>query len=213
MTVILPGGLGQTFAKTAVSFSTWSPTANSGNITYSNANRSVIGTSATNWGNVKGSVVRTSGKLYFEVTFAAVAGNQFQSAGIVDSSWAPGTGSFYIGFDANGDSIGAVAGTSNYTNQQKSVTGYSLSTAPAAGNVIGVAVDFSYVSGPAFYASLNGIFIGTGTTTKPTNPDWWLPTGSSAAAACSVNNSGTATLNVGNASFAHSPPSGFSAWG
>jgi hypothetical protein len=215
MTCVLPGDLA---VFTVAGGSPWDPTTavGSGGLIFSNSNRTVTGATPLASGSCKGKRNRgTSGRYYFEIKANVVttSGIDNESAGLVDSAWVGGFGC--IGSDA--DSVGIVAAPSAtaYVVLTNSGGIGSFSAAPTNGDVFGFAVDGTGVDTEIWF-SLNGLWLGTGTTTFPTgSPDLtWGAVASSALWPGTTNDStSTHTLNTGQQTFAHTPPAGFVAWG
>lgn len=215
MSFVLPGGLGQIFAG---GLSAWSTTNNSGSLTFSNSNRSVIGQiTTTNTGS--GTAALPTGvagsKKYFEVKSSAAVTSSFMTGvGIANQSWAPPVGGNYVGSDNN--SVGPVVCMPGaipplaWNVLYLAASQGAFGATPAAGDVIGVAVDLTTSGQGNVYFSLNGTWLnnaGTGT------PDYSLLSSTTIVPIYSDDNGTTLTLNVGNAAFAHAPPSGYTKWG
>jgi hypothetical protein len=209
MTCILPGGLGLTGG--VAGFSAFLPSTV--NVTtppavFSNSNRTMAG--SVNGNGCRGGLSHNTGKYYFEVTVSAP--DSTTSVGVVNSSWSPSPVPG-IGFDANG--VALVNGTPYLVYYNNSST-YLTAAAPAAGDVIGVAVDFVTGSASRVYFRLNTLWVAQGSNVAAFNaalPDFTWGGITTLFPAGSASNASNITINVGNAAFAHAPPAGFLAWG
>lgn len=224
MVVVLAGGIGQlkptATAKPTV-FSSWSMILSSGNLIYTNDNRSVIAPDA-NPQAVAGTLSRNSGKHYFEIVFNYNDwGTARQSAGVVVMPWTPfapignqgGTVAMvnFWGADIDGNWAGQWI-----LRQAGWDVGWGSLPGSTVNCVIGVAVDFNFAGFVCAYFNFNGTWMagGSGFTSvfNPNAVDYNFGSGLTILPACSVANVGTATLNVGNDPFLYAPPD-FTAWG
>ena len=197
--------------------SAWDP-ANSGNITFSNSNRTIT-PSSFGVGSVRGTKSNNSGKQYFEVTMTTLDTGSTTSngAGLCDINYSAWTS--VIGGDTAGRSVGilnnqAIDFIVMYQNANLVIEGALI---PASGQVIGVAVDFTVAGSAKIYFSVNGTWSNAGAnSTTLTTPDYTWSTSSVLYPMASVTHAGITSqfvLNVGNAAFAYTLPSGFTAWG
>ena len=221
---ILPGGLGLDAAVVAP-LSTWDTSNLYGTFTFSNSNRTAVGTPSGGPGAyvnaLKGTASHATGKFYFEVSIDVVSNHSptydpySTSIGVVNGSWGSNT---IIGGSSGLDVGLKVDSSSTFWSiyQDAIVSPVKFGTGIAAGQIIGVAIDSS--SGNVnvwFRLNANWLNGGTPSTSfNPSGPDvssvW--PTSALTFPAASEGN-GQFTLNVGNAAFANAPPSGFVAWG
>jgi hypothetical protein len=211
MTCILPGSLGLTGG--AAVFSAWLPSTVNGTVppaVFSNSNRTMAGSQN---GNVcRGNLSHNTGKFYFEVTVSAVDG--YTSIGVVNPSWIAVSSGPIIGYDANGVSL--VNNGTNFAVVYNNTYPYLTSAPPAAGDVLGVAVDFVTGSATRVYFRQNTLWCAQGTNVATFNaalPDFTWGAITTLFPAGSASNVSNITINVGNAAFAHAPPAGFVAWG
>jgi hypothetical protein len=214
MTFILPGGLGQMMAAYP-NTSAWDPTnASAPAPTFSNNNRTLTGYTTGAASSCRGVLSNSTGKHYFEGTIGPVATGQLQSLGVVNTSWTAASNP--VGVDSNGVALVASPAGGNYNVTAGATVQYSTSAPPAAGDVLGVAVDFTTGSVSRVYFSLNGIWVAQGTNVATFNaalPDFSWGAVTTLFTAGSTNSASPLTLNTGNAAFKHAPPPGFSAWG
>jgi hypothetical protein len=183
---------------------TWNASDKSANIVLSNGNLTSAASTNTD-GAVRSTNSRTSGKLYFEITWSATAGTN-SGCGIANSTTGLGT----VGPTASGGFL-VYSGGNIYFNG--SFTGAGIIFAP--GDTICFAIDL--VNSRA-WARRNGGNWNNSTTDNPatatggTNISALFPT--APAFAISIHNSTTTThtANFGASAFAQTPPSGFSAW-
>jgi hypothetical protein len=228
MTFILPGGVGQLFAKTAVPPSAWNPASvyvTSPPATFYTNNRTIVGGlpgTGAHVNDCKGTLVRSTGKYYFEVQIPAIDPTvRTQSIGVVSSAWV--ASGIPIGNDASGYGFGAQNTASFWQSFNANGAYASGVTAPANYDIIGVAVDFTTASQTNVYYHLNGIWslgggpAGNTPTFIPAQPDFTYYVATPVFPATSATNiSGAAggnILNIGNAAFGFAPPAGFVAWG
>lgn len=230
MTFVLPGGLGQDFA--GVVYTTWATNLVAspytppgyycnGTVTFSNNNRTAIPSSGNEL-YVSSKSYKTSGKLYFEITFAAGGTDAAQGlyGGFGNANWlvsgTPGFDTTSVSMSSAGGAIPAtvwtiIAGSGGNTQ-------YSSTKTPANGDIIGVAVDLTTSGHARFNFNVNGTWVaqGTNTTTFPTSTfdyDMSITAGTGGIIAAASYSSGTMTLNSGNAAFHTAPPAGYTAWG
>lgn len=214
MSFILPGGLGQIKAGPPP-FSAWSVSNVFGGPTYSN-NNATLTAGATQQAAVAGTLLQNTGKRYFEVQFTVLGTRTswYDSVGLVTSAWTASNfntqGVFGVGAGTNETGIISIGGWTCYLNGS-GVSGFSLG--PTAGDVVGVAADFSGTLG--FYFRLNGNWLNGGTPQAafPSTPDITWGSIVQLMPAASLMKSGVMTLNTGGAAFANAAPAGFTAWG
>lgn len=181
----------------SVVYSAWNTSDAGSGFSFSNANRT--------WSNstqnrlVRSSTSKSSGKWYFEVTAINVGANM--SIGIATSAAALGN---YLGGDQYGYGYTATTGIQHNGPGGGSASGYTTN------DVISIAVD---LVGNCFYLAKNGTWQNSGNPGAGTGC-YTITAGTYFAASSTWNNAGTsqATLNVGNAAFSYSIPSGYSAW-
>lgn len=218
MVCVLPGGVGQlkAAAAAAVVYSAWNSTLGTTNIAFSNNDRTATNINNMSPGSTRGTKSLTNGAGYFEITLNLIDTNELQAAGVCDASLADWAG--VLTNFTNASSLSPLATAYRFTKQgvRQNLSDFP---APAANDVIGVsvlAVSFASVVGVCF--SLNGIWIGTGTTTFPgptMDVNWNAPV-FPIYPACSVGGgvgSSQCTLNVGNAPFAYPIPPSYEPWG
>jgi len=178
----------------------WDSGYKGANITLSNGDKTFI-VDLTNYNATRGTVFKSSGKLYFELYIDdEVAGQGYH--GICTNQMATNT---YVG-----------ALTSGWSLDGQSVLRHGGSTASDLGlndgNVLGVAVDLD--NGYVWFA-VNNVWVNSGNPGTGANPAFTdsdissndiYPAGSGYAA----GNSATIRGSLGE--FTYSPPSGFSAW-
>ena len=174
--------------------------------TISNSNLSTLftGTAAGAGIRSSGFQMPTSGKWYAE--FTLVAKPTLANASTVGISRADtilnSTSNWYIGTAANDFAWGWGTGFSNKTNNN---SGTAYGTAPAVGNVIGVAVDLDTNPGAftlTFYN--NGVSQGAAWTNQSTG-------GQTFSFGCSGTDSTNFSANFGQRPFSYTPPTGFNA--
>ncbi len=186
--------------------STWDPANTSSLVTLSNANKTATSNS-TSLGSTRGSKGQNSSKLYFEVTAQQFSRAQ-PSVGVCNAGF---TLTNSVGGDTN--SFGISVSGSVWQEFYNSVPGLT-SSALAAGDIIGVAVDFT-TSPIQIFMHRNGTwFNGSGPAGTPDNstfsngttlyPVASLSTFSTLIAQC--------TINTGGSAFAYTMPSGYFAW-
>lgn len=198
--------------------------ANQINILFTKSNRDAsCGNSSPPQGDVRGTKSQSSGKLYFECTINTLSNGTGMGAGVCTSAFTFNTGQL-IGQDQLAASWGVayLVGNAYYQDEHAgAATGpntLGVGTTPVAGDVIGVAVDFSqgavychvngtylasfYNGGGSFNSSYIDFSVGIGTTLYPLVQVDGVP-----------GTFSSITINVGNAAFKYALPSGFTAWG
>jgi hypothetical protein len=141
---------------------------------------------------VRGTMGKSSGKWYFEVTMTTVA--TWSTVGIAKSSVSLAG---YVGMDTDAYGIGP-----DHTYDVSGSASHAETI--SAGEVAGVAIDFD--AGKIWFSSQN-VFVGSGNPAAGTNPRY---TGLSGTyyPACAP---GLQTLTI-NTTLVYTPPSGFSPW-
>jgi hypothetical protein len=180
----------------SATLATWSATDKDTSITLSNGDLSA--TASSYQVAVRATIGKTTGRWYWEVTAESTSSSGYASAGVLMMS-----AQLTYGL---GNSVAPGAGynvTGTLSTSMTNVMGCAFST----GNVIGVALDLDT---NVVYFSLDGVWQGGG------DPDGSkggivLSTGQSVFPAVSLGSGDVLTANFGQSSFAHSPPSGFSA--
>lgn len=169
----------------------WNSSDKHADVTLSNANLTC--TASAIWRMVRGTVGKSSGKWYFEVTFVSVA--VWTTMGIATASVAltdyvgRNTGSYGLGPDHTYDSSGS-------TSHANSIS---------AGGVGGVAVDLD--NGKIWFAS-NNVWLAGGDPAAGTGARYsGIPAGTYYPAAAP----GLQSLTI-NAVLTYTPPSGFTPW-
>lgn len=183
---------------------TWNPAEKYGTITLSSGDLSASGTSAL--GIVKGTVGKSSGKWYFEVTYGSAIA--FQTIGVSNSPVLNNyvgqmVESFGCGPQHSYDSISGGASTP-----------LTVGTI-GSGATVGCAVDLDnlkiwwFVAG--YWTGINGVdvgfSVGVGDPASGAGPRYTMSPGTYYPAACPRN--GSITINT---TLTYSPPSGFSPW-
>ena len=201
---------------------TWNPSDKTASVTLSGGNLTATTASTAAYQGVRSTSSKSTGKVYFEITVVSVGG--FSG------------GALYMGLASSGQSLTGQPGDSSqdgigYTANGAGIEfngsvdiGYNLSI--ANGDILCFAIDFGAKDGwvarsrSGTLGPWNNNFGGTGN--PATGAFGWQHSHSAncntvfgkdplyIAAFCYQNSE--VTLNVGNTSFAQSPPSGFSAW-
>lgn len=190
---------------TPVLYTTWNPSDIGGAAYLYNSNLSISTTTPSTTGNGRGTLPKASGKWYFEHTITA--GPSTQTIGVA-------TTAVSIGNTSGLFSTTAGWGYSGNGSKQTNNTQTAYGTAAVINDVIGVAVD---VDAGKIWFSLNGTWQASGDPAAGTNAAFTSVAGNvyPAWTGAEIGGSGNPSENVnfGSASFSHSPPSGFSAWG
>jgi hypothetical protein len=179
-------------------YCTWNPLEKAANATLSNGNLDI--TQASGDQNTGGTIAVSSGKWYWEVTFAS--GTESRIGAIkqqfvkTDSPFAT-----FLGGGANGYSYANGGYKSN--NNNNSATGYSTYT---TNDVISVALDLD--NGRIFFAK-NGTWQESGNPATGSNPAYTGLSGAFTPAVYTPN--ATLNANFGQRPFAYTAPSGFKA--
>lgn len=179
--------------------STWNPADKDADVALSNGDRdaNVVAAAA---GSVRGTLGRSTGKYYFEIT---IIGSSIAYSGLADGSFSLAT---YVGNSAN---------SASQNNSANTVTGWTKAQTGtftvANGNVLGFAVDITL--GRMWVAKTNSWQL-TGDPATNANP--WV-TGISglvypAVGAIGLTNEG-GRLSSKTSELTYTPPSGFLAWG
>ena len=208
MSIILPSLLQAIAARQPVPGTTLNPSNKSIHIALSNGNLTATGDGSGS-GGVTSTNVRSSGKLYFEVT-VTTENSQAPCIGVANGSYSinviPGTDSdLSIGYNQNGEVL--------YNSSDQDIVG-----GINAGNVVAIAVDIT--DGIFWAVNLTTASGWNGKTLANGNPATGVgginisAMGSSLYALVGMNsNAFEATINFGATSFTGTVPSGFSAWG
>ena len=207
-----PSGFSAWDAPVAPPTSVWSAADAAANgMTLSNGGLTVTGSgSASAWASIRGSISKTSGKVYVEFlnTVAPTGGGTF-GHGTANSSIDIGT---YLGSSASGCasfSSGAMYGN-NFTRLV--VAGDLVINRIAVGDVYAVAIDFS---ASLLWIGSNNNWIGGGDPGQGTIPTYSFTPATVGAlfpAMSLIDAAGSWTLQSTAASQKYAPPSGFSAW-
>ena len=190
--------------------SVWSAAdATAGGMTLSNGGLTVTPSGAGSWGSIRGSISQTSGKLYVEFKTSAAVTNWPWGPGFASSGFNPADN-----LGGNNYSCGILPQTGN--NVSSGFTGNYISTLaylPAAGDVYGVAIDFTAGS---IWLSYNNTWSNASNPATGSSPilSFVPATVGALFAAMMFNGSGVGvwTLQSTAASQKYAPPSGFSAW-
>lgn len=178
-------------------YATWNPSDKHANIVLSNGDLTAAPSGSTGWMSVKGTIGVSSGKWYWEFTFAGSPGNHLHGVAVSGTAL-----NILLSSDANSYVYRFDYGYKYCAGG----TWVSIGTA-TVGDVIGVALDMD--NGKIWFAK-NGTWLGSGDPANGTNPAcsglsdtfyavWNTHYGSGA----------TATANFGASSFSHTVPSGF----
>jgi hypothetical protein len=212
------GGLTANVTQSA-SFSALDPVNSDTGISLSNSNRTAAWTGSTGYAIARGTKVLSTGKKYFEITITSLsnASSYIIGGGIVRSNWVPGTFEA-VGSSAGGDNWGVAASAGDYqlaSNDANGNTGFAsalLGITPATNDTIMIAMDLGTGN---IFVGVNNNWVrgltpagGTGAFTTPTTGSFYP--------AVSVDNftaTNRVTINVGNAAFKYTLPSGYTAWG
>lgn len=185
-----------TLATSVIGGSEWNPADSSATSTVIGPDgRTVMNGASATYGSVRATQSRSSGKYYFEFKMNSVAASPGPGVGVGSAS---ATLSDYVGSDANAWSIWP----DGFARHNGSTT---VENTYAAGDIVGVAVDFTASTGSiAFYknntAQTNAF---TGLTLSAMYP----------MASCRGNttvNGGTLRLKAAEQTY--SPPAGYTAW-
>lgn len=171
---------------------TWNSADKHSDVTLSNADLTC--TASATFRMVRGTLGKSSGKWYFEVTMTTVA--TWSTVGVAKASVSLAG---YVGMDADAYGVGP-AHTYN-------VSGSTSSTETIlAGNVAGVAID---IDAGKIWFSNNNAWIGTGS--NPSTAAVPRYTGLTAGTYYPACAPGLQTLTI-NSTLTYTPPSGFSPW-
>lgn len=169
--------------------STWNPSDADPDVVLTGSN--LVATVASSDAGVRGTLGHSTGKWYFEVTCTNA---QFHLAGVANAS---ASINHYPGFDANG------WGAFDFDGHRYNNSSDAACVASFVGGTLGVLWDAD--AGEISFqtsGSLTLAFTGVSGTLYP----MWGPGSPSFGPR-------TGTLNIGGSSFAHSLPSGATAWG
>jgi hypothetical protein len=196
---------------TSAAASVWSATdaaAATPPMALTNSGRDVTYSGAANWQAIRGSVSKTSGKLYVEFYIStATAGQVF--FGLADAGLNVGDA---VGASSNSGGVGSFFGT-NYVSGAFTGNHGSSSGTPQPGDVWALAVDFTAGS---FWIARNNVWDGgvnpaTGSSPiisfVPATVGPLFP-----ALSFHANTQGTWTLQTAAANQTYAAPSGFTAW-
>lgn len=192
--------IGASFGGGVIATTTWDPTINSTNYTFSNGNLTATrSVGAGSDENVKASAAKSSG--YFEVKILASSSAIDLKVGLslasqITGTWIGSSGS--IGYAGNGiintDGAGVDSGLPTL----------------AANDVVGV-----YLSGGKVWFNKNGVWVGTGGNPSAAGPGYSVPAtmtnGLPSMSTFTATEAGL--LNCGQNAFTGSVPGGGSAWG
>ena len=202
----------------STSFSALDPVNSDTGIALSNANRTAAYTSSAGYAIARGTKVLSAGKKYFEITMTALStgGTYVVGGGLVRANWTNGGGGFdAVGSSSGGDNYGlaATGGAWNYaSNDVNGSTGFvSAGIGVAQNDTVMVAVDLATGK---IYMGVNNAWIGSLTPAGGTGL-FVAATGSFYPAVTISNYTATdrVTINLGNAAFKYTLPSGYTAWG
>jgi hypothetical protein len=195
-------------ANAVVSTSTFDSTNMAPGLALSNGNLTVTGTSASNYGSVRGTRSQSSGKRYFEVTFNTQPTSGLGgSAGVVNSSFV--LAGNYPGVDANSWGVGDNGGGAGNSTIYNGTGGYNFSS-PASGDVAMVAVDQTAGN---IYLGMNGTWAGGSFGSQVYTFGLGMQLWPAVFALQQLGTNSVATINTGGSAFAYAPPSGYTAWG
>ena len=191
------------------STSVWSASdAAAGGMTLSNGGLTVVPGTA-GWDAIRGSISKSSGKVYFEVATSAATTSNFIGIGLANAGFPPAN---YLG--AANYSVGSHFNGAIYGSGFTPIVGYPAGDL-AAGDVLGVTVDFG--AGQLWFA-YNNVWV-TGNPATAANPSaTFTPATVGALFPTMAFNTGGPTgggvwtLQPSAASQKYAPPSGFTAW-
>lgn len=182
---------------------TWNSADKASNVVLSNGDLDMTCNTAS-FGAVRATLSRTSGKYYFEIYVVAVNGSS--RAGIADGGASMTT---YIGNSAKGIGCNGLA-VLNITGAGWSEVGADGSATETVGDTDMFAVD---ITNGLFWLGKNGTWRDSGNPSAGTNQSATISAGATIyPAASSYSPGSTYRIVTKTASFAYSPPSGFSAW-
>jgi hypothetical protein len=199
----------------AVSSSTWiAADATLNGATLSNGGATLTpSTTSGAWGAVRGTQSQTSGKWYIEfLTTTSTSGSSLPGYGLASSSFIAssylGSGNYSAGIWLGNANLVSTGFTNNYPD-------VGLGAGAAAGDVIGLAVDFT--TGGVWIAR-NNVWSGTSNPATGVAPIVSFTPATVGALFPGMSffgepNSGTWTLQPTVASQKYAAPSGFTAWG
>lgn len=210
MTCILPGGLGQLAAAGPSAFDL----SNTVRGTLSNGNKTVTANSST-LGFSRGTrSLANAGQRYFEMTMNAFAGtaNSGVQIGVAGPAFIVGN---RLGLDSAGNSFALAISTGQWVEYFTGGPGLTGGPVPAAGQVVGAAVDFTSNSGANIGIAMYVNGVGINPLGPPTEYDVQM-TQQILYPACNflfqASPADQITLNT-IGPFAYPPPTGFVAWG
>ncbi len=192
-------------------FATWNPADKDPDITLSNGNLTATGAGGNDL--VRATIAKGSGKFYWEITIGTDAGN-------ITMGVATSVHSLAILLGAQAQPAGSGMGYESSSGQKyrAGVAGASYGSAPAVGDVIGVALD---LDNNAVWFSLNGSWVdGDGSDSSATVLAE-IEAGTTASAAFASIAAGSyfpaatvpwpavLTANFGASAFTHTVPTGF----
>ena len=188
--------------------SVWSASDASANaMTLSNGGLTVVATKVTTWNTIRGSISKTTGKLYVEFLISSASNDNEQLFGQASSGFA----------------IGSYLGSSNYSMGLSNAGGYQSTgfavnygptiAAASQNDVFAIAVDFA--AGSIWFAR-NNVWINASNPATGSLPymSFVQATVGALFPALSLYDptSGVWTLQSTAAALKYAPPSGFSAW-
>ena len=210
VTIDVNGQSCQSGASGGTPTSVWSASDAAANgMTLSNGGLTFTSTDATDWRTIRGSISKSSGKLYVEYLAVNVVGPIMFGVGSSGISIAVGA---YLGSSPYG--AGFYAGGGN-TFISMGAGGATIATAPfgaAAGDVVSVAID---LDAGKFWLAKNNVWQ-TGNPSTGATPQVTYVPAQVAPFFPGITSDGVGaswTLQSTAASQKYAPPSGFSAWG
>ena len=179
-------------------------------MTLSNGGLTVTAANTGVWQSVRGTVSKTSGKLYLEFLYTGTGllrSASFKMQGLASSSFVPtanlGTTNYSVGIWSSGPPIVSSGFTGNYTS--------SITTLPVTNDVFALAVDFS--AGKIWFG-LNNVWSDGSSPATGTSPivSFTPATVGALFPAMSLYDLGVWTLQSTVATQKYAAPSGFKAW-
>lgn len=189
--------------------STWDTTKDAGWFTFSNGNKSAVGTSTTNSIILMSNTSKSSGKLYAEYKLTSGSKNNGPYFVYVDPS-ASVSGTWGGGVNGGGGGSQAFQCRSNFT-ALKADSVWNFTNGIVAGDVIGCAIDFTAANA---WWSYNNTWLGSGVPSTGTLPDVSF-TFTPLCLGMYIFSSETSavwTLAASSPDQTYSAPSGFSTW-